>query len=137
MRSPTGVLTPRSVGLQRQAAQKDAENQTALANQRAARMVEVSRTGDCSHVHQLHNLTCACVQLELQRKALEPLSEEQAERRRQAAERKARGTQAVQESIDAVKHMTQLATAAQCAAVRCAFSGCEPLSPALHRRECA
>lgn len=64
----------------------------------------------------------AWLQLELERKALEPLSEEHAERRRQEAARKAQGTLAMQESIDAVKHMTQLATAAQCAAVRYALS---------------
>lgn len=54
----------------------------------------------------------------MQRKSLEPLSEEQVERKRLDAERKARGTKAMQESIDAVKHMTQLATAAECAAIR-------------------
>lgn len=43
MRSPTGVLTPRSVAMQMEKAQRDAENQVNLANQRAARMVEVTR----------------------------------------------------------------------------------------------
>ena len=59
--------------------------------------------------------------MELQRKAMEPLSPEQQERRAQAAARKAQGAALLEEGLDAVKRMSQLATDAKCAAVRCSL----------------
>ena len=57
-------------------------------------------------------------QLEMQRKAKEPLTEEQVQRRAETAARTAKGTALMEENLDAVKRMSQLATVAQCAAVR-------------------
>ena len=57
-------------------------------------------------------------QLEMQRKAKEPLTEEQVQRRAETAARTARGAALMEENLDAVKRMSQLATVAQCAAVR-------------------